>query len=168
MRWGPATWVCASSEVEKVKVTIAKVYANNIQQLLRSGQQYGYPEYAEDELRRVASEGEDGEYVDRSLQLLRHREHWATCSPERTISVDRPAQGRAACACSTSTLKDLEFTGPMKGLYVVRVQDTERQWLQVSKLVAVIGRGPDCEAGAKAAARWYLPIPSARLEPLAG
>ena len=28
-------------------------------------------------------------------------------------------------------------TGPMKGLYIVKVQDTERQWLQVSKLVAV-------------------------------
>ena len=29
----------------------------------------------------------------------------------------------------------------MKGMYMVRVQDTERQWLQVSKLIAVTDLG---------------------------
>ena len=36
----------------------------------------------------------------------------------------------------------------MKGLYVVRVQDTERQWLQVSKLVAVTDIGLIVKQGA--------------------
>ncbi|MBC8085158.1 MAG: alpha-2-macroglobulin family protein, partial [Hymenobacter sp.] len=122
------------NEVAQVKVTIAKVYANNIQQLLRAGTEYGYPEYSEDE-GGGEEESEDGEYVDRSYQYY-DVENLGNVLSERTYSVAGLGKEQGLRLLNLS-LKDLEFTGGLKGLYIVKVQDTERQWLQVSKLVAV-------------------------------
>jgi uncharacterized protein YfaS (alpha-2-macroglobulin family) len=129
------------NEVAKVKVTIAKVYANNIQALLRSGEQYGYNYDEEGSEYEGGSEeeGEEGGYVDHSYRYY-ETENIGDILSERTVSVDAlPKQ--AGLRLLNLSLKDLEFQGPMKGLYVVRVQDTERQWLQVSKLVAVTDVG---------------------------
>ncbi|RZK98735.1 MAG: alpha-2-macroglobulin family protein, partial [Hymenobacter sp.] len=38
-------------------------------------------------------------------------------------------------------LKDLEFSAPLKGLYVIRVQDTEHLWLREEKLVTFTDLG---------------------------
>ncbi|MDO7873992.1 MG2 domain-containing protein [Hymenobacter sp. ASUV-10] len=129
------------NEVAKVKVTIAKVYANNIQALLRSGEQYGYNYDEEGGSEYEGGDEEDGEggYVDHSYRYY-ETENLGDILSERTVSVDAlPKQ--AGLRLLNLSLKDLEFQGPMKGLYVVRVQDTERQWLQVSKLVAVTDVG---------------------------
>ncbi|UOG75804.1 alpha-2-macroglobulin family protein [Hymenobacter tibetensis] len=121
------------NEVEKVQVTIAKVYANNIQQLLRGEQQYGYPEYDEDSEGESASE--DGEYVDRSYRYY-DIENLGNVLTERSYTVAGLPKAQGLRLLNLD-LKDLEFSGGLKGLYVVKVQDTERQWLQVSKLVSV-------------------------------
>ncbi|MDF7810045.1 MG2 domain-containing protein [Hymenobacter sp. YC55] len=121
------------NEVEKVQVTIAKVYANNIQQLLRGEQQYGYPQYDEDS--EEESEGEDGEYVDRSFRYY-DIEQLGNVLTERSYTVAGLPKAQGLRLLNLD-LKDLEFSGGLKGLYVVKVQDTERQWLQVSKLVSV-------------------------------
>ncbi|MCI1189545.1 MG2 domain-containing protein [Hymenobacter sp. DH14] len=133
------------NEVAKVKVTIAKVYANNIQQLMRGEKQYGYPEYDEDEPRESNTD-ENGDYIDRSFQYY-DTENIGNVLSERTISVDGLAKENGLRLLNLN-LKDLEFQGPMKGLYVIRVQDTERQWLQVSKLVAVTDLGLIVKQGA--------------------
>jgi uncharacterized protein YfaS (alpha-2-macroglobulin family) len=133
------------NEVGKVKVTIAKVYANNIQQLLRGEKQYGYPEYDEDEPRESNTD-ENGDYIDRSFMYY-DTETIGDVVSERTVSVDGLPK-EAGLRLLNLNLKDLEFQGPMKGLYVVRVQDTERQWLQVSKLVAVTDVGLIVKQGA--------------------
>jgi hypothetical protein len=133
------------NEVAKVKVTIAKVYANNIQQLMRGEKQYGYPEYDEDEPRE-SNQDENGDYIDRSFQYY-DTESIGNIISERTISVDGLAKENGLRLLNLN-LKDLEFQGPMKGMYVIRVQDTERQWLQVSKLVAVTDLGLIVKQGA--------------------
>ncbi|SFQ60519.1 alpha-2-macroglobulin family protein [Hymenobacter arizonensis] len=137
------------NEVGKVKVTIAKVYANNIQQLLRGEANYGYPGYDGDNGEEMAEDGnrdEDGEYIDRSFRYY-ETENIGNVISERTISVTGlPKSG--GLRLLNLDLKDLEFQGAMKGLYVVRVQDTERQWLQVSKLVAVTDVGLIVKQGA--------------------
>ncbi|WP_460501425.1 MG2 domain-containing protein, partial [Hymenobacter agri] len=133
------------NQVAKVKVTIAKVYANNIQQLLRGEKQYGYPEYDEDEPRESNTD-ENGDYIDRSFQYY-DTENIGNVLSERTISVDGLPKADGLRLLNLD-LKALEFQGPMKGLYVVRVQDTERQWLQVSKLVAVTDIGLIVKQGA--------------------
>jgi len=133
------------NQVQKVKVTIAKVYANNIQQLLRGEKAYGYPDRDEDEPQEPNTD-EDGEYVDHSFRYY-DTESIGNVLSERTISVDGlPKEG--GLRLLNLNLKDLEFQGPMKGLYVIRVQDTERQWLQVSKLVAVTDLGLIVKQGA--------------------
>ncbi|MBT9393365.1 alpha-2-macroglobulin family protein [Hymenobacter sp. NST-14] len=131
------------NEVDKVKVTIAKVYANNIQQLLRAGSQYGYPEYDEDDEGR---QDENGEYVDRSFQYY-DVENLGNVLSERTYTVAGLPREQGLRLLNLS-LKDLEFSDGLKGLYIIKVQDTERQWLQVSKLVAVSDIGLIVKAGA--------------------
>ncbi|WP_035564905.1 alpha-2-macroglobulin family protein [Hymenobacter sp. IS2118] len=132
------------NQVQKVKVTIAKVYANNIQQLLRGDADYGYPDYDEDS--GESNRDEDGEYIDRSFRYY-DTENIGNIISERTISVSGlPKSG--GLRLLNLDLKTLEFQGAMKGLYVVRVQDTERQWLQVSKLVAVTDVGLIVKQGA--------------------
>ncbi|GAA3988417.1 alpha-2-macroglobulin family protein [Hymenobacter antarcticus] len=137
------------NEVARVKVTIAKVYANNIQQLLRGEKQYGYPgmdgSQDEDEPRESNTD-ENGDYIDRSFQYY-DTESIGNVLSERTVSVDALPK-EAGLRLLNLSLKDLEFQGPMKGLYVIRVQDTERQWLQVSKLVAVTDLGLIVKQGA--------------------
>ena len=121
------------AEIEKVQVTIAKVYANNIQQLLRGGKQYGY-DY--DEESGEGGEGEEGGgYEDKSYNYY-DVESLGNVLTERTYTV-AGLRKEGGMRLLNLSFKDLEFTGPMKGLYVVKVQDTERQWLQVSKLVSV-------------------------------
>ncbi|WP_022824124.1 alpha-2-macroglobulin family protein [Hymenobacter norwichensis] len=121
------------NEVDKVQVTIAKVYANNIQQLLRGEQQYGYEGYDEDG--ESEGESEDGGYVDRSYRYY-DIENLGNVLNERTYTVAGLPKAQGVRLLNLN-LKDLEFSGGLKGLYVVKVQDTERQWLQVSKLVSV-------------------------------
>ncbi|TGD83126.1 alpha-2-macroglobulin family protein [Hymenobacter wooponensis] len=123
------------NEVDKVKVTIAKVYANNIQQLLRSGTQYGYPGYDGEESEGEEEESEEGGYVDRSYQYY-DVENLGNVLTERTYTVSGLPKAQGLRLLNLN-LKDLEFSGGLKGLYIIKVQDTERQWLQVSKLVAV-------------------------------
>ncbi|OGX86635.1 hypothetical protein BEN47_12525 [Hymenobacter lapidarius] len=136
------------NEVQKVKVTIAKVYANNIQQLLRGEANYGYPgsDGDEGEYDEGSNRDEDGEYIDRSFRYY-DTENIGSVLSKRTISVNGlPKSG--GLRLLNLDLKELEFQGAMKGLYVVRVQDTERQWLQVSKLVAVTDVGLIVKQGA--------------------
>ena len=132
------------NKVGKVKVTIAKVYANNIQQLMRGEQQYGSPEYEEGQ--RESSTDENGDYIDRSYRYY-DLETLGNVISQRTVSVDGLPK-EAGLRLLNLDLKELEFQGPLKGLYVVKVEDTEHQYLQVSKLVAVTDMGLIVKQGA--------------------
>ncbi|MBW3129199.1 alpha-2-macroglobulin family protein [Hymenobacter profundi] len=132
------------NEVAQVKVTIAKVYANNIQQLLRSGSQYGYPEYDPDS--EEDNTDDNGEYIDRSFQYY-DVENVGNVLSERTYTVAGLPKQQGLRLLNLS-LKELEFTDGLKGLYIIKIQDTERQWLQVSKLVAVTDIGLIVKQGA--------------------
>ncbi|KUG09456.1 alpha-2-macroglobulin family protein [Solirubrum puertoriconensis] len=123
------------NEVERVKVSIYKVYANNIRELLRSGEQYGYDAGEEGE----ETQDENGEWIDRSYTYY-NTEDFGNLLTERTYSTSALPKAGSLRLLHLS-LDELEFGNQMKGLYVVRVQDTERQWLQVSKLVAVSDLG---------------------------
>ncbi|TDN37534.1 alpha-2-macroglobulin family protein [Hymenobacter sp. UV11] len=123
------------NEVDNVQVTVAKVYASNIQDLLRQDKQYGYESNDDGE----GGGSEDGEYVDRSYQYydLENRGDVLFTRRYATAGLSK-VNGQRLLNLS---LKDLEFSGPLKGLYVVRVQDTERQWLRQDKLVALTDLG---------------------------
>ncbi|KAA9332164.1 alpha-2-macroglobulin family protein [Hymenobacter busanensis] len=121
------------NEVNRVKVSIYKVYANNIRELLRSGEQYGYDE------EEGGGEEEGGEYVDHSYNYYNTADYGNLLTERTYTTAGLPKQG--SLRLLHLSLQDLEFSNQLKGLYVIRVQDTERQWLQVSKLVTVSDLG---------------------------
>ncbi|MDO7887394.1 alpha-2-macroglobulin family protein [Hymenobacter cheonanensis] len=147
------------NEVEKVQVTIAKVYASNIQEILRADKQYGYDSDDEDgEEGGGYEEGHGYQYYD--------LENRGDVLFTRTYSTAGLAQQNGLHLLNLS-LKDLEFSGPLKGLYVVRVQDTEHLWLREEKLVALTDLGVIAKQNASGEAVVFLnSLRSAR--PVAG
>ncbi len=127
--------------VPKVKITIAKIYANNIQAVLRAGTEYGY-NYEEGE----ENQDEDGNYIDRSYRYY-NVENTGNILSERTVSVAGLTKQNGLRVLRLD-LKELEFQGAMKGLYVVTVADPDHQYLQVSKLVALTDVGLMVKQGA--------------------
>ncbi|MVN77934.1 alpha-2-macroglobulin family protein [Hymenobacter sp. HMF4947] len=123
------------NEVANVKVTVAKVYASNIQEILRTDKQYGYEPNEDGE----PEQDENGDYVDRSYQYY-DLENRGDVLFTRTYATTGLAKENGLRLLPLN-LKDLEFNAPLKGLYVVRVQDTERQWLRQDKLVALTDLG---------------------------
>lgn len=123
------------NQIQKIKVTVAKIYANNLQQLLKGEPQYGYESGDDNE----PSQGADGEYVDRSYRYY-DVESLGNVLSERTLSVDALPKSGGLRLLNLS-LSDLEFSGARKGLFVIRVQDAERLWLRQDKLVAVTDIG---------------------------
>ena len=137
------------NEVENVQVTVAKVYASNVQDLLRGEKQYGYDNDNEGE-----SRDEDGEYVDRSYRYydLENRGDVLFTRRYATAGLSKVNGSRLL----NLSLKELEFSAPLKGLYVVRVQDTERQWLRQDKLVALTDLGLIAKQGVGGGAVVFL------------
>ena len=130
------------SGVEKVQVTVAKVYASNVQDFLRGNKRYGYESGndSEDEGGEYEGDGDpdnDGgsgsyQYYDlenRGDVVFTRRYPTATLRKQNGLHL------------LNLSLKDLEFNAPLKGLYVVRVQDTEHLWLREEKLVALTDLG---------------------------
>jgi len=137
------------NEVENVQVTIAKVYASNIQEILRADRQYGY-ESSED-----GEEGGEDEYSEGRSYQYYDLENRGDVLSTRTYATAGLAKENGLRLLNLS-LKDLEFSGPLKGLYVVRVQDTEHLWLREDKLVALTDLGVIAKQNASGEAVVFL------------
>lgn len=137
------------NEVENVQVTIAKVYASNIQELLRADRQYGY-ESSED-----GEEGGEDEYSEGRSYQYYDLENRGDVLFTRTYATAGLAKENGLRLLNLS-LKDLEFSAPLKGLYVVRVQDTEHLWLREDKLVALTDLGVIAKQNASGEAVVFL------------
>ncbi|RYY18952.1 MAG: hypothetical protein EOO36_06950, partial [Cytophagaceae bacterium] len=125
--------------VEKVQVTVAKVYASNVQEFLRTGQRYsddeysGEGEYGGEEASEESDEGGSSyQYYD-----LENRGDVLFTRTYTTAGLKK----QNGLHLLSLNLKDLEFNAPLKGLYVVRVQDSEHLWLREEKLVALTDLG---------------------------
>jgi uncharacterized protein YfaS (alpha-2-macroglobulin family) len=139
------------NEVENVQVTITKVYASNIQEILRADRQYGYESNEDGE---GGEGGEEGDYSDRSYQYY-DLENRGDVLFTRTYATAGLAKENGLRLLNLS-LKDLEFSAPLKGLYVVRVQDTEHLWLREDKLVALTDLGVIAKQNASGEAVVFL------------
>jgi uncharacterized protein YfaS (alpha-2-macroglobulin family) len=137
------------NEVENVQVTIAKVYASNIQEILRADRQYGY-ESSED-----GEEGSEDEYSEGRSYQYYDLENRGDVLSTRTYATAGLAKENGLRLLNLS-LKDLEFSAPLKGLYVVRVQDTEHLWLREEKLVALTDLGVIAKQNASGEAVVFL------------
>ena len=140
------------NEVDNVQVTVAKVYASNVQDLLRGEKQYGYDNDNDNE--EGASRDEDGEYADRSYRYYDLANRGDVLFTRRYATAGLARQN--GLRLLNLSLKDLEFSAPLKGLYVVRVQDPERQWLRQDKLVALTDLGLIARQGVGGSAVVFL------------
>ena len=138
------------NEVDNVQVTVAKVYASNIQDLLRGEKQYGY----DNEEEGGSERDEDGEYVDRSYRYYDLENRGDVLFTRRYATAGLSKQNGQRLL--NLSLKELEFSAPLKGLYVVRVQDPERQWLRQDKLVALTDLGLIARQGVGGSAVVFL------------
>ena len=119
--------------VKKVQVTVTKVYESNLQAFLKAGESYGY-DYDES-----YAGGGDGEYEDRSYRYF-DTDAVGDELLSRTVEVAAlPRQGTARLL--HLSLQDLETAAALRGIYVIRVRDTERRWLQASQVVVVTDIG---------------------------
>jgi uncharacterized protein YfaS (alpha-2-macroglobulin family) len=138
------------NEVEKVQVTIAKVYASNIQEILRADKQYGYDSDDDGE-----ASDEDGGYDEGHSYQYYDLENRGDVLFTRSYSTAGLATENGLRLLNLS-LKDLEFSGPLKGLYVVRVQDAEHLWLREEKLVTLTDLGVIAKQNASGEAVVFL------------
>ncbi len=122
--------------VKRVQLTVTKVYESNLQSFLKSGESYGY-DY-EGESWNGGGEGES-EYQDRSY---RYYDTDAVGDELLSRTVDVAAMPRQGTARLLHlSLQDLEADRALRGIYVIRVRDTERRWLQASQVVVVTDIG---------------------------
>jgi uncharacterized protein YfaS (alpha-2-macroglobulin family) len=122
--------------VEKVQVTVAKVYASNVQDFLRTDKQYSNESGGEEESEEYSGDGDpDNDESGGSYQYydLENRGDVLFTRSYTTAGLKK----QNGLHLLSLSLKDLEFNAPLKGLYVVRVQDTEHLWLREEKLVAL-------------------------------
>ncbi len=117
--------------VRRVRVTVTKVYENNLQRFLKAEADYGW----DDEAYSGGYGGGEQEYEDHSYRYY-DTDAVGNVLLSRTMDVKAmPRQGNARLL--HLSLQELEMGSPLKGMYVIRVRDTERRWLQASQLVVV-------------------------------
>lgn len=107
--------------VPKVKITLFKVYDNNIQHFLRNGKTWDWYEYEE-------------EYYNSYSYSL--SEDYGNIIHTQTIDT-RSLQRSGADRLLHLDAGELQLSSSRKGLYAVKVEAADKQWLSDVKLVAV-------------------------------
>ncbi|MBC5773302.1 alpha-2-macroglobulin family protein [Pontibacter sp. KCTC 32443] len=110
-------------QVPRIKVSIGKVYENNILRYLQDGKMYDgfYDEEAEEYY-----ESSYYDVNDNNGNIIFEREY-------DTKSLRKQGSSRLL----NLDLNDLDFDSQFKGLYVITVSSTDKNWLKDSKIVSV-------------------------------
>lgn len=111
--------------VPKVKITVFKVYDNNIQHFMRNGQNWDWYE-------------EDGDYYENYNYTL--SENYGNIISSRTIDT-RSLQRSGTDKLLHLTADELQITSDRKGIYAIKVEAEDKQWLNDVQLVAVSDLG---------------------------
>ncbi len=115
--------------IQKVKLTIAKVYENNIQHFLNRDKDYDYS----------YEDGGDDDYNYHEYRYYNY-DGFGDKVSEKTYDVTRlPRDGNMRLL--NLSLDDLNYNDNFKGVYILKVEDTEHQWLQSSVLVSMSDMG---------------------------
>jgi len=112
-------------QVPEVKVTVMKVYENNIMQLFRRGTSWGYS-YGDDD-----EGGGDGDYHDYQYY---NTENLGDTVFTKNYDVEKLPKNNAA------HLLHLDFADKLRGydgVYVISVASTRQKWVQTSKILSL-------------------------------
>lgn len=108
--------------VSRVKLTVFKIFENNILHYMRQGKSYDY--YYE------------GEYEWHESYDYQEDENYGKTIYTREIdSRSLPKNGNISLL--KINLNDIEYSGEFKGIYLVKVEATDKKWLKDVQLVSV-------------------------------
>jgi alpha-2-macroglobulin len=111
--------------IPKVKISVFKIFENNIQAYMRTGQSYDY--YYEDD-----------EYYD--MYGYPFSEDYGRAVMSREVDTrSLPKSGNIRLL--NLNLEDLNFNESYKGFYLVKVESTDKRWLQDVQLVSLSDLG---------------------------
>jgi uncharacterized protein YfaS (alpha-2-macroglobulin family) len=130
--------------IPKFKLSIFKVYENNIMHYLRNGRSYGYDNEGDGDNGDNAdngdnnSGGEDEEgYSSRydyySYDYAPNPDFGDVISKKEYSSSNLPKKGMMSIL--NINLSDLQYESSRKGIYLIKVQDSKRPWIQDRKLL---------------------------------
>ena len=108
--------------VPRVKLTVFKIFENNIMHYLRKGKDYNY--YG----------GEEGEWHE-SYDYQADENYGKTIFTKEIDTKSLPKNGNITLL--NINLKDIEFSGEFKGIYLVKVESTDKKWLTDVQLVSI-------------------------------
>ncbi len=111
--------------VNSVKVSVFKIFENNILHYIRKGQSWGY-EYDDDDYHDYYGWEFDEDYGKPIFS--------------KTIQTKSlPKMGNLSLL--NLDLTELQFSDPYKGLYLVRVESSDKKWLQGTQMVSLSDLG---------------------------
>ncbi|MCY7409026.1 MAG: alpha-2-macroglobulin family protein [Chitinophagales bacterium] len=112
--------------VSKVKVSVIHIYENNILAFMRGDERWGY--YYEENNVDEGSNYHDYQYYD--------YQNFGDVVSEKTYAVQSlPKQGNVRLL--HLNLDEIGYGDRLKGMYVLKVEDADRQWLQQSKFISL-------------------------------
>ncbi len=114
------------SGIEKLKVTVVRIYENNIEAFMRRGDSYGY--FYDDD----SEEGYDYRWHDYNYYSY---ENYGDVVSSKIINV-KSLQRDGGSSLLHLDLEQMGYNNQLKGIYIVKLEDTSRQWLQVSKFIS--------------------------------
>src|SRR3977135_350817 len=113
------------ASVNKIKVSVVRIYENNILTFLRNGQEDG--DYDE--------ELGSGKYEYHEYNYYNY-ENFGDVVSEKNYDVQSlPKQGNVRPL--NLNLDELGYSDKFKGMYLLKIEDVDRQWLQQSKFVSL-------------------------------
>jgi len=133
--------------VPTVKLSVYKVYENNILQYLRHGQQY--QGYSDNSSGGDGGEGddEDGGNYHYSYDYAADTTFGDVITRRELNTAGLPMTGMTSLLNITPA--DIQFDNTRKGIYLIKVQDKKKPWLQDSKLLVVSDIGMIVKKGQK-------------------
>jgi alpha-2-macroglobulin len=127
-------------DVPTVKVSVFKIFENNIIHYLRGGKDYD-SYYEEDEFQQ----NEDGDYVDHGAYLYSFNENYGKLIYSKEVNTEAlPKNGNLRLL--NLKPEDLDMSGALKGFLLVRIESTEKKWLRDVALVSLSDIGLICKA----------------------
>jgi uncharacterized protein YfaS (alpha-2-macroglobulin family) len=110
--------------IGKVKVSVIKIYENNILNFIRGGNTWGYyyEEYGDDYAYH------DYQYYDYA--------HYGDLVKEKTFDV-QSLPGKGNTRLLNMNLEEVGFNDKLEGLYVLKIEDVDHQYLQESKFISL-------------------------------
>ncbi len=123
------------ANVEKIKVSVFKVFENNIQHYIQKGKGYNYY-YDEESMEENWYDNYEWEFDETMGKNIYQKEVIVQTLPKNLNTY-----------LLNLNLQEIDYNGQFKGFYIVKVEDTKRRFLRDAVMVSVSDIGLICKSG---------------------